>query len=116
MSAPKTPIDLHATVKLRLDQITFIKALRLRDIPEAECSALDEGTSASFTQGVQLDATVAIFLDHWGWGRPHNRYSFAVFTQVDDRWHQVRARIECIDEALACAIHALTEQSLGGRS
>ena len=111
MSTAKTPIDLHAVVQMRLDQLTFVKPLRLKDVSRKACDALDEGTSASFTQGVRLNNSVAIFLDWWGWGMS-NRYSFAVFEQANGAWHQVRSRIERIDDAVVFAIHALTEQVL----
>lgn len=109
----KQPLDLHAVVQAQLKQISFVKPLRLEDVAEDECSALDEGTSSSFSQGLRLNGTVAIFLDWWGWGRPHNRYSFTVFERINGRWLQNCARIEDIAFAVACAIHALAAQALG---
>ena len=109
----KTPIDLRAAVRGRLAQVMFLMPLRLHDFSKDECIELGEGTSASFTQGVRLNGAVAIFLNHWGWARPHNRYSFAVFDQaIDGRWEQVRSRIDYIDEAVALAIHVLAEHAL----
>ena len=107
----KQPIDLRATVQARLDQLTFVKALRLSDVPDDERSALHEGTSSDFTQGVCLNDAVAIFLDWWGWGMS-NRYSFAVFKQVDGDWEHVESRIGDVNEAIATAIQALTEHAL----
>ena len=112
MSTAKEPIDLRATVQARLDQIAFLGPLRLEDVPRRTCSALDEGTSADYSQGVHLNGSVAIFLNWWGWARPHKRYSFAVFEQVGGRWSQVASRIEDIDEALALAIRTLAEHAL----
>ena len=111
MSTSKSPLDLHATVQARLDQLTFVKPLRLKDIARKTCGALSEGTSSDFTQGVRLNESVAIFLDWWGYGMS-NRYSFAVFEQAHGDWRQVRSRIEDINAAVASAIHTLAEQAL----
>lgn len=111
MSTSKTPIDLRAVVQTRLDHLTFVKPLRLKDVSKRTCAALHEGTSSDFTQGVQLNESVAIFLDWWGWGMS-NRYSFAVFEKANGRWQQVHSRIEDINEAVANAIHALVERAL----
>jgi hypothetical protein len=107
------PIDLRATVQARLDQLPFVTGLRMVDISASACSALDEGTSASFTQGVQLNDNVAILLNHWGWARSHNRYSFTVFDRmVGGRWEQAQARIDHIDDAIALAIQLLAAHAL----
>ena len=111
MSTAKQPIDLRATVQARLEQLTFVKPLRLKDVPQKQCAALDEGTSSDFTQGVRLNESVAIFLDWWGWGMS-NRYSFAVFEKANGDWQQVQSRIEDINDAVAIAIHTLAEQAL----
>lgn len=111
MSTSKAPIDLRAVVQTRLDQLTFVKPLRLKGVPRKECGALTEGTSSDFTQGVRLNESVAIFLDWWGYGMS-NRYSFAVFEQGDGDWQQVQSRIEDINEAVAIAIHTLAAQAL----
>ena len=109
---PREPLDLCATLRARLGRVTFLKPLRLTILSDAECSALDEGTSSSFSQGVRLADAVAIFLDWWGWGRPHNRYSFAVFEQTPEGWQHVCSRIESLDVALATALHTLAERAL----
>jgi hypothetical protein len=105
-------MDLHANVEMRLLQLSWVTSLRVNDLSEDECNELDEGTSSSFSQGVSINDGVAIFLDWWGWGRPHGRYSFAVFEKNDGQWQQVQARIENLGVAVACAIHALAEQTL----
>ena len=107
----KEPIDLRDTVQAQLEQLTFVKPLRLKDVPIKQCSSLTEGTSSDFTQGVQLNESVAIFLDWWGWGMS-GRYSFAVFEQGDGGWQQVQSRIENINVAVAIAIHMLAEHAL----
>lgn len=112
MSTAKEPIDLCDTVQARVDSIAFFMLLRLKDIPRRACSALGEGTRASYSQGVRLNESVGIFRDWWGWMSPHKRYSFAVFEQTGRRWCQVRSRIEDIDEAIAIAIRTLAEQVL----
>ena len=111
MSTSKTPIDLHAVVQTRLDQLAFVKPLLLKDVPKKACGALTEGTSSDFTQGVRLNDSVAIFLDWWGYGMS-NRYSFAVFEKAAEGWQLVHGRIEDINVAVACAIHTLAEQPL----
>ena len=111
-AAAKEPIDLLATVQARLDSIDFFTLFRVSAISRRTCSALDEGTSADYTQGVRLNESVGVFLDFWGSHSPHKRYSFAVFEQVGRRWSLVASRIEDIDDALATAIHALAEHSL----
>jgi hypothetical protein len=110
VSTAKEPIDLRASVQERLDQLTFMQPLRLNDVSQRACAALDEGTSSDFTQGVQLNETVAIFLDHWGM-KPH-QYSFAVFEKTGGSWQHVCSRIEQINEAVASAIHTLAERAL----
>ena len=112
MIAPKEPIDLLAAVNARLDSIAFFLLLRVKEVSGRTCSALGEGTSADYSQGVRLDESVGIFLDWWGWMSPHKRYSFAVFERVGQRWSQVASRIEDIDEALALAIRTLAEHAL----
>jgi hypothetical protein len=111
----KAPIDLAAVVQERLRQLAFLAPIRLDDIPEDECFALGEGTSANYTRGVRLNGSVAIFLNHWGSWKPHNRFSFAVFEQVDGAWSLVRSRmddLEGLDEAIPTAIRTLTEHAL----
>jgi hypothetical protein len=115
VSEQKEPIDLKAVVQARLDGLTFLAPLRLEDVSDRACSNLGEGTSASYSQGVRLNESVGIFLNWWGWARPHKRYSFAVFEQVDRRWSLVASRIEDIDEALVSAIRALAEHALRRR-
>ena len=39
MSTSKQPLDLRAVVQARLAQLTFVKRLRLKDVPRKECSA-----------------------------------------------------------------------------
>jgi hypothetical protein len=112
MSISKEPIDLRATVQARLDRIIFITLLQLKDVSTSACSALGEGTSADYSQGIRLNESVGIFLNYWGWARPHKRYSFAVFEQLDRRWSQVASRIEDIDEAITYAIRTLVEHAL----
>lgn len=111
MSTAKQPLDLRAVVQTRLSQLPFVKLLRLKDVPRKECGALTEGTSSDFTQGVRLNESVTIFLDWWGYGMS-NRYSFAVFEQGNGNWQQIQSRIEDINVAVACAIHALAEHAL----
>lgn len=110
----KTPIDLRAAVQERLDQVTFLKTLRLKDISRRQCDALCEGTSADFTQGVSLNETVGIFLNHWGWARSHNRYSFAVFEKIGRSWQQVQSCIEQIQDVIPIAICTLAEHAMFG--
>lgn len=112
MSASKEPIDLRAVVQDRLRHLPFVKRLRLRIMPDDECSALDEGTSSDFTQGIRLNDSVAICLDWWGAWKPHKRYSFTVFGQTNGDWQSLGSRIERIDDAIVVAIQALAEQAL----
>jgi hypothetical protein len=111
----KPPFDLRAVVQARVGQIAFLAPLRLEDIPEEECDELSEGTSANYTLGVRMNESVAIFLNHWGSWKPHNRFSFAVFEQVDGRWSLVSSRMddmEGLDEALPIALRTLAEHAL----
>lgn len=112
----KTPIDLYAVVQERLARLTFITGLQLKEISDPTLSALGEGTSESYSQGVRLNDSVGIFLDHWGWMKPHSRYSLAVFERVGGQWQKVRSRIEGpdggVDEALSIAIRTLAEHAL----
>lgn len=108
VSESKAPIDLRMVVQTRLDQL--MKPLRLKNVSKSTCAALHEGTSSDFTQGVQLNESVGIFLDWWGWGMS-NRYSFAVFERAERRWQPVRSRIKNIHEAIACALHTLALRS-----
>ena len=110
MSTATSAIDLYAVVQARLAQLTFVKPLRLKEVSKKTCAALDEGTSSDFTQGVRLNESVAIFLDHWGM-KP-DQYSYAVFEKAAGCWQLVHGRIEDINVAVACAIHTLAEQTL----
>lgn len=110
----KTPIDLYAVIQELLDQLTFVKTPRLKEVSRRQCDGISEGTSASYTQGVSLNDTVGIFLNHWGWARPHNRYSFAVFEKIDRRWSQVQSRIEEIKDVIPIAIRTLAAHALFG--
>jgi len=111
----KQPIDLYATVQASFERLTFTKPLRLKDISRRTCSAVDEGTSADYSQGVSVNESVAIFLDWWGWARPHKRYSFAVFERGNGRqWSRVQSRIERIEDAVVRAIQTLAEHELIG--
>ena len=119
MSSPKEPIDLHAAVHARLGRIAFLRPLQLTDVSDRACSALGEGTSADYTQGVRLNESVGIFLNWWGWMSPHKRYSFAVFERAGKRWSQVVSRLEGLeglDEAIAIAIRTMTEHALSSKA
>ncbi|HSX22399.1 MAG TPA: hypothetical protein VLE97_06440 [Gaiellaceae bacterium] len=113
--AYKAPIDLAAEVQARLGKLAFLAPVRVEDISEDECVALGEGTSANYTRGVKLNGSVGIFLNHWGSWKPHNRFSFAVFEQVEGSWSLVCSRlddIEGLDEAIPTAVRTLAEHAL----
>jgi hypothetical protein len=112
----RPPIDLHAAVEKQLARLSFLGGSKgadaLEDISDEECVELCEGTSADFTQGVRMHGKAAIFLNHWGWGRPHNRYSFSVFERSVEGWQEVGGRIDAIEEAIALLIRTLAEHDL----
>lgn len=119
MNKPKEPIDLCAVVQARLDQLPFLKPLSVEDVPPRQCPLVyedngdeDDEDAGRYSQGARLNEAVGIFLDWWGWGRPHSRYSFTVFEKTNGRWCRIQGRIEDLDEALATAIHTLAEHAL----
>lgn len=107
------PINLREAVQRRLVQLTFVMPLRLEDFTEEACDAICESEERgnSYTQGVSLNGDVAILLDHWGWARPHDRYSFAVFERNNGTWERVRSRIEGINDAVTLAITTMMERT-----
>jgi hypothetical protein len=116
VSTSKEPIDLRAVVQERLDQLTFLKPLSVKVIPHNRCPLVYEGAEGRFSQGARLNESVAIFLDWWGWGRHHGRYSFTVFEKGEGGWQLgwqlVQSRIEDINVAVAIAIHTLVARAL----
>ena len=112
----KTPIDLYSVIQKRLERVAFVTGLQLKEVSERTLSPIGEGTSESYSQGVSLNGLVGIFLDHWGWMKPHSRYSIAVFERIGGEWQKVRSRIEGpdggVDEAISIAIRTLAEHAL----
>lgn len=110
---PKDPIDLHAAVQRVLGRLSFVAGIQLTDVSTRVCNSLGEGTSADYSQGVCIGPTVGIFLDYWGWMRPHKRYSMAVFEKLHrEAWQHVCSRIESVEEVVAQAVSTLAQHSL----